>query len=141
MAIEAEANGLDEVKIHTGTRIKLKHVDEGILPGDFLLKLREFAHKDERVLAIFFFALQAGEGSEQPSMAVACKSGLFKRKQEEDFLAVVDEIQLILPEDLAINLYRFGASDFLAKYCVENLEPLYLRTESWLTKQHKKYLG
>jgi hypothetical protein len=132
---------LDQVKIHTGTRIKLKHVDEDVLSRDFALKLKEFAHKDERVVGIFLFALQPGDGAEQLSLAVAIKSGLFKRNQEEDFLGVVDEIQLMLPDDLAINLYRFGSSDFLAKYCVENVEPLYLQDAAWLVKQRKKLLG
>ena len=130
---------MDEVKIRSGTRVKLKHVDEDSLPSEFLSKMKEYAHKDDRILAVYFFAIQVDDQDEQPSMAVAIKSGIFK-KSDEIFLQVVDEIQMILPDELAINLYRFGAAEMLTKYCVENLEPLYLRSAAWLDKQEKKYL-
>lgn len=130
---------MDEVKIRSGTRVKLKHVDEDTLPLEFLSRMRDYAHKDERILAVYFFAIQVGDQDEQPSMAVAIKSGMFK-KADEIFLQVVDEIQMILPEELSINLYRFGAAEMLTKYCIENLEPLYLRSANWLEKQKKKYL-
>jgi hypothetical protein len=39
---------------------------------------------------------------------------------------------------MPINLYRFGASEFLAKYCLDNLEPIFVRTPNWLDKQRKK---
>jgi hypothetical protein len=130
---------VEEVKIRSGTRVKLKHVDEDVLPQSFVIKAKEYAHKDERILAVYFFAIQVGDQDEQPSMAVAIKAGMFK-KQDEVFLQVVDEIQMILPEDLSINLYRFGAAELLTKYCVENLEPIYLRSQAWLDKQRKKYL-
>lgn len=130
---------MDEVKIHSGTRVKLKHIEEIVLPQDFILRLKEYAHKDERILAVFFFALQPESQPEQPSMAIAIKSGLFS-KGDEVFLQVVDEIQLLLPEDLSLNLYRFGASEFLAKYCLKDLEPVYLRSAGWLDKQKKKLL-
>ncbi len=130
---------MDEVKIHSGTRVKLKHVDEDSLPLEFITKMKDYAHKDERISAVFFFAIQVGDQDEQPSMAVAIKSGFFK-KPDEIFLRVVDEIQMILPDELSINLYRFGAAEMLTKYCLENLEPIYLRSTAWFEKQKKKYL-
>lgn len=130
---------MEEVKIHSGTRVKLKHIDEDVLPIEFVTRLKEFAHKDERIMAVYFFAIQAEAQTEQPSMAIALKAPLFG-KSDESFLHVVDEIQMLLPDDLAINLYRFGASDFLARYCVENLEPVYLRASAWLDKQRKRYV-
>jgi hypothetical protein len=129
---------VEQVKIHTGTRVKFKHIDEDVLPQEFLLKLKEYAHKQARVQAIYVFALEPEAQSEQPSMAVAVKSGLFA-KEEESFLEVVDEVRLLLPGDLSLNLYRFGASDLLSKYCVDSLEPVYLRSAAWLEKQRKKY--
>jgi hypothetical protein len=128
---------VEEVKIHSGTRIKLKHINESELPSEFVSRLREFAHKDDRILAIFFFGIQPEDQAEQPSMAVAVKKGLFG-SSEERFLSVVDEIQMLLPDDLALNLYRFGASDFLTRYLVADLDPLYLRSSSWLAKQKKR---
>ncbi len=129
---------MGEVKIHTGTRVKLKGVDEESLPGAFLARLREFAHADTRIEAIFLFAIQLEEQPEQMSLAIALKKAFFSPKNEE-FLQIVDEIQLLLPEDLAINLYRFGASDFLASYCAHTVEPTYLRGSAWLKKQQTKY--
>jgi len=129
---------VDEVRIHTGSRVRLSKLDEGTLPGEFLTQIREYAHKDEAVQAIFMFSLETEGQSAQPSMAIALKSTLFGKK-DESFLGVVDEIQLLLPEDLSLNLYRFGASDFLARYCASELEPIYLRSVAWLDKQKKKY--
>jgi hypothetical protein len=128
---------VEEVKIHSGSRIKLKKVDESALPQDFLARLRDYAAGDETVEAIFMFALQSEGREEQVSMAVAMKGGLFS-KQDESFLQVVDVIQVLLPEELPMNLYRFGASEFLARYCAHNVEPLFLRNPTWLDKQRKK---
>ena len=130
---------MDEVKYRSGSRIKLHRLAEGCIPEDFISRLQEYAHKEERIQAIYFFALQPEGQDEQPSMAVAIKTGLFS-KTEEAFLQIVDEVQIMLPEDLSLNLYRFGASDFLARYCLKNLEPIYLRSASWLDKQSKKFL-
>jgi len=130
---------VEEIKIHSGSRIKLKRIDEGHLPPDFITRLKEYAHKEERIQAIYVFALQPEAQPEQASMALAIKSGLFAKK-DESFLHVVDEIQLMLPEDLPINLYRFGASEFLARYCLKSLEPVYLRSTAWQEKQRKKLL-
>ena len=129
---------MDEVKIHSGTRIRLKKIQEDSLPPGFVERLREYAHKEERILAVFVFAVQAEDQDEQPSMAVAVKSGLFDKK-DEGFLQIVSEIQFMLPEDFAVNLYRFGTPEVLATYCVKNVEPLYLRSATWLEKQKKKY--
>ena len=129
---------MEEVKIHTGTRIKLKRVDESALPEDFLARLREFAHSDKRILAVFIFALHSEGHEAQTSIALAIKSRLFSAKNE-DFLRIVDEVQLLLPEDLAVNLYRYGTSEMLAQYCASTVQPTYLRTASWLKKQKKKY--
>lgn len=128
---------MEEIKIHSGTRVKLKHLREESLPQDFLLRLREFAHKTSTIQAIFMFALEAEGQPEQPSLAIAIRSGMFGARDEE-FLHIVDEIQMTLPEELALNLYRFGASEQLARYCVRDLEPIYLRSTSWLDKQRKK---
>ena len=38
---------MDKTKIHTGTRIKLKKIDENVFPGDFLARIREFAHGEK----------------------------------------------------------------------------------------------
>jgi hypothetical protein len=130
---------VEEVRIHSGTRVKLKHVEENALPREFVLRLKEYAHKEERIQAVYFFAIEPGEQPEQPSIAVALRSGFFS-KVDDAFLQIVDEIQLMLPEDLSVNLYRFGASDFLASYCTQSLEPIYLRSQAWLIKQSKKYL-
>ncbi len=129
---------MDQTKIHTGTRIKLKKIDETALPEDFLARIREFAHGGSTVQAVFLFSLQQESEVLQPSMVIAIKSGFFSKGNEE-FLNIVDEIQLMLPEDLSLNLYRFEASDVVARYCATSVEPLYLRDSTWLEKQRKKY--
>ncbi len=129
---------MDETKIHTGTRIKLKKIDQNVLTGDFSARLREFAHGEKTIQGVFLFSIQQDEENAQPSMAIAIKSGFFSSGNNE-FLNIVDEIQLMLPEDLAIKLYRFEASDVVARYCANSVEPLYLRSNTWLEKQRKKY--
>lgn len=131
---------MEEVKIHSGTRIKLKHVDESELASEFVVRLKEYAEDDARIVAVFFFSVQPEDQHEQPSLAVAIKKSLFG-SIEESFLEVVDEIQQLLPDDLPLNLYRFGASEFLAAYCVRDLEPLYVRSPGWLRKQRKRLAG
>jgi hypothetical protein len=129
---------MDQTKIHTGTRIKLKKIDETALSKDFLARIRDFAHGESEIQAVFLFSLQQEAEIPQPSMVIAIKSGFFSKGNEE-FLNIVDEIQLILPEDLSLNLYRFEASDVVARYCANSVEPLYLRSAAWLKKQRKKY--
>ncbi len=129
---------MDQTKIHTGTRIKLKKIDETALSEDFLARIRNFAHGDSKIQALFVFSLQQEAEAPQPSMVIAVKSGFFSQGNEE-FLNIVEEIQLILPEDLSLNLYRFEASDVVASYCASSVEPLYLRNPTWLEKQRKKY--
>ncbi len=129
---------MDETKIHTGTRIKLKKIEESAVPEAFSARIRDFAHGEAAILAVFFFSLQQEDQSPQPSMVIAVKSGLFSSGNEK-FLNIVDEIQLMLPEDLSLNLYRFEASEIVARYCANSVEPLYLRNTHWLEKQRKKY--
>ncbi len=129
---------MDETRIHTGTRIKLKKLDEGSIPEQFLTRLREYAHGEPAILAVFIFALQRDDDEPQPAMVIAIKSGLFS-KGNETFLNIVDELQLMLPDDLSFNLYRFDTSDVLAAYCVHSVEPAYLRTAAWLEKQRKRH--
>jgi len=127
----------DNATFHSGTRVKLKHVDEAALPADFLARLREMAHHDERLEAVFLCAVEAGDRAEQLCLVIAVRSGLLG-KAEDRFLEIVDELRLILPPGLGFNLYRFGASPVLAKYCVESLEPLHLRSAVWLDKERKR---
>jgi hypothetical protein len=129
---------MGETRIHSGTRVKLKSIAEGSLPTSFVSRLREFAHADPRIEALFLFAIQPEEREEQICLAVALKKTLFAPRSEE-FLQIVDEIQMLLPEDLGINLYRFGTSDLLASYCAHSVEPTYLRNAAWLRKQQSKY--
>jgi translation elongation factor EF-G len=135
---EQRRRRVEEVKIHSGTRVKLKHIDEEVLPQDFLLKLKEYAHKEERIQAIYLFAVEPEAKAEQPSMVIALKTGFFS-KEDESFLEVVEEVRMMLPGELSLNLYLFGASDTIARYCVDSLEPVYLRATAWLEKQRKKY--
>ncbi len=131
---------MDEVRIHSGTRVKFKHINESVLPQDFVLRLKELALKGSRVEALFLFAVEPEGQPEQPSLAVAIKTGLFSTKRsEEGFLQIVDEIQLMLPSDLPLNLYRFGASEVLTRYCLRSLEPVFLRSAAWLDKQMKRF--
>lgn len=129
---------MDEVKIHSGTRVRLKRIDLETLPDTFTSRIREYAHADERVHAIWALAIEPAGQPEQSSLVVAVKSGLFQR-EDAQFLALVDEIQMLLPEDLAFNIYRFGASPMLAAYCAQQVEPLYLRSQAWLDKQRRKH--
>lgn len=132
-----EAN-VEEVKIHSGTRVKLKHIDEIHLRQDFLERLRDFAHREEEIEAVYLFAIEAEGEEEHPAMAIATRERWLSRRGEE-FLRLVDEVQLLLPEDLALNVYRFDASDVIARYCLNNLEPLYLRSDGWSKRQKKRY--
>jgi len=129
---------MEQTKIHTGTRIKLKKIDESALSEDFLDHIREYAHGGSSIQAVFLFSLQPESEIPQPSMVIAVKSGFFSKGNEE-FLNIVEEIQLMLPGDLSLNLYRFEASDVVAGYCTNSVEPLYLRSTAWLDKQRKKY--
>jgi hypothetical protein len=128
---------MEEVKIHSGTRVKLKRINETHLEPDFLERLRDFAHRQEEIEAVFLFAIEAEGAQEHPAMAIAMREHWLSRKSEE-FLRLVDEIQLLLPADFAVNVYRFDASDIIAHYCLDNLQPLYLRSEPWLKRQKKK---
>jgi len=128
---------VEEVKIHSGTRVKLKRIAEEAISGEFLERLREFAHKAEEIEAVYVFAIQAENEPEHPAMAIALRDR-WLRKKDEEFLRLVDEIQLLLPQDLSLNLYRFGASELIARFCLQSVEPTYLRSSEWETKQKKK---
>jgi len=128
---------LDEVRIHTGTQIKLKRVDEESVPAAFLERLRELAHREEAVQAVYLFAIEIPERGEQLSLALGFSKSIFHRKDDE-FLRVVGEIQLLLPEDMPINLYRLESSPPVARYCLGELEPVYLRSAAWRDKMLRK---
>ncbi len=128
---------MDEVKIHSGTQIKLKRVADSDIPSEFLVRLQELAHREEAVQAAYLFAIELPGKEEQISLALAVKGRLF-RKADEEFLRIVQEIQLILPEDLSVNLYRFESSPPVASYCLKTLEPVYLRSAAWRQAQLKK---
>jgi len=127
-----------EVKIRSGTRIKLKKVDEDGIDREFMIQLKETAQQHEMVEAIFLFSMQKDDGPENICLSIAMKKKIFGDSNEE-FLAFVDEIQIILPEDLPLNIYRFSSSEFLASFCAHKVEPCHLRSRTWLSKQQKKY--
>ena len=124
---------MDEVRIHTGTQIKLKRVDEATVPGEFLERLRELAHREDTVQAVYLFAIEIPGRGEQLSLGLGLSKRLFRRK-DEDFMRIVNEIQLILPEDMPVNLYRLESSVPVARYCLGELEPVYLKSASWREK-------
>jgi hypothetical protein len=128
---------VEEVKIHSGTRVKLKKFNESLLDPAFVSKLQEYALHDQRIEAIYLFAIQSEGHEEQLSMAIAISVGMFK-KVDEEFLSVVDEIQLLLPPDLSVNLYRLMGTPLIDRYCLEELDPLYLKSAAWRDKQLKK---
>lgn len=128
---------MEETKIHSGTRVKLKRINESYLEQGFLERLREFAHRQEEIEAVFLFAIEAEGEDEHPSMAIAVREHWLSRKSEE-FLRIVDEVQLLLPANFAVNVYRFDSSDIIARYCLDNVQPTYLRSDSWIKRQKKK---
>ncbi len=133
-----DASIVDEVRLHTGTRVRLSTLETDDLPADFTDRLRRFAAADEHIEAVFGFRLQADDRDPQPSLAIAIR-GAWPGRPDEAFIGVVERLQHHLPDDASLNLYRFGASDLLARYCIERVEPLYLRTPSWLDRQRRKY--
>ena len=128
---------MDEVRIHTGTQIKLKRVEEETVPQQFLERLRELAHREEAVQAVYLFAIEIPGKGEQVCLALGFGKSLFRRKDDE-FMRVVEEIQLLLPEDLPVNLYRHESSVPVARYCLSEVEPVYLRSAAWRDKMLRK---
>ena len=128
---------MEEVKIHSGTRVKLKKVNESDLDQTFISKLQEYALHDRRVEAIYLFAVQSEGSEKQLSMAIAISVGLFK-KIDEEFLSIVNELQMMLPPDLSVNLYRLLGTPLIDRYCLEELDPLYLKSTAWRDKQIKR---
>ena len=127
---------MDEVKIRSGTRVKLRKVDEGELPDDFVSRLKELAHRFETVQAVYAFGLDTDKGS-QLALALGIKTGFFG-KTEDEFLRVVDEVQLLLPPELEVNVYRLAATPLVGRYCLAELEAIYLRSSAWRDKLLKK---
>ena len=128
---------VDEVRIHSGTHVKLRQLGTGEVPENFLDRLREFAHGERQVEAIYVFGLQPEYHEEHVALVLALKGGLFSDKSEE-FLRIVDEIQMLLPPDLSINVYRFGASELISGYCLQTVDPVYLRSADWVERQRRK---
>ncbi len=128
---------MDEVRIHSGTHVKLRQFGPGEIPEDFLRRLQEFAHGERQIEAIYLFGLQPEHDEEHVALVLALKGGLFANKSEE-FLRLVDEIQMLLPPDLPVNVYRFGASELVSGFCLQTVEPVYLRSADWVERQRKK---
>lgn len=127
---------MDQVKIHTGTRIKLKRLEPGTLPADFEGRLQELLHGAELVQAAFVFVLETPEAPEQASLALGLKGGILSRGDAE-LRRIVEEIQLLLPPELPLKVFRLDASPVVRRYCLEQLEPLYLRSYAWLAKERR----
>lgn len=127
---------MDEVRIHTGTRVKLKRLDDSALPPGFREQLRRLAEASEVVQAAYLFALQPAGQAEEISLAVGVKGGLLARSDRQ-LQRIVDEIQRFLPEGLALKVYRLDTSPLIAHYCYDSLEPLYLRNPAWLERQRR----
>jgi hypothetical protein len=128
---------MEETRIRSGTRVKLKRVDAENLPRRFLDDLVHLASSDARVVAVFLFALEPEGLPAQLSLALALKSRAFGKK-DEDFLRLVEDIRGILPEDLGVNLYRYGSTEQLASFCAHSLEPLYVAHPQWIAGQRAR---
>ena len=131
---------MDETRIRSGTRVKLRRVDTTGLPTTFLDGLRNLAEGDGRIVAIFLFAVEPEGQDSQLSLALALKSRPLGRK-DEDFLHLVENISAILPEDLGVNLYRYGSTEQLASFCAHSLDPLYVADETWLVRQRARLIA
>ncbi len=128
---------MDEVRIHSGTHVKLRQLGPGEVPDSFLKRLQEFAHGEKQIEAIYVFGIQPEYQDEHVALVLALKGGFFSDKSEE-FLRIVDEIQMLLPPELSINVYRFGASELISGFCLQTVEPVYLRSAEWEERQKKK---
>jgi hypothetical protein len=128
---------MDEVKIRSGTRVRLSRLEDGDLSDRFAAALQRYAASDERIEAVFGFRLQADDREPQPSLAIAIRGG-WRQRKDETFINVVEQLQHEVPEDASLNLYRFGASQLLASFCLEHLDPLYVRSAGWLERQRRK---
>ena len=131
---------MEKVTIHSGTQIRLKRVREETVPKPFLDRLRAFAHREESIQALYLFALEIPGRGEQISIALGLGKSLFRRRDDE-FMRLVSEIQLMLPEDFPVNLYRLEASPQVGRYCLANLEPVYLRSAAWRDRMLRKLGG
>jgi len=97
---------VDEIRIHSGTEVKLRRLETDEVPGTFLERVTELAERHRQVEAIYIFGLQPENDEERIALVLALRGGLFSNKPE-DFLRLVDEIQVFLPPELSINVYRF----------------------------------
>jgi len=130
----------EEVQIHTGTQVKLKLLEKDQIPATFLRQLQELGHRERQVEAVYVFGIQPENEEERIALVLAIRGGLFSNRSEE-FLRLVEEIQISLPPDLPINVYRFGSSHLVAAFCLQTLEPVYLRSADWVRKQRKRFAG
>ena len=128
---------VDEVKIRSGTRVRLSRLEDGDLSDDFADALGRYVASDARIEAVFGFRLQAEDRDPQPSLAIAIRGG-WRQRKDETFIEVVEQLQHEVPEDASLNLYRFGASELLARFCLEHVEPLHVRNPAWLDRQRRK---
>jgi len=128
----------EEIRIHSGTQIKLRRLEVEEIPSDFLQRLMELAHRQRQVEAVYLFGMQPKDDQERIALVLALRGGIFSNKSE-DFLRLVEEIQTFLPADLSINVYRFGSSQLIAGYCLQTLEPVYLRSADWVKKQLRRF--
>ena len=131
---------VEEGQIHTGTQVKLKRLEHDQIPAGFLKHLQDLGHRERQVEAIYVFGIQPQGEEERMALVLALRSGLFSNKSEE-FLRIVEEIQIFLPPDLPVNVYRFGSSHLVAAFCLQTLEPVYLSSAEWVRKQRKRFAG
>ena len=129
---------VDEIRIHSGTQIRLRRLEPDEVPGTFLRQLEELARRQRQVEAIYVFGMQPEDDEERIALVLALRGGMFSNRSEE-FLRLVDEIEGFLPDDLSINVYRFGSSQLIAGYCLQTLDPVYLRSPDWVERQARRF--
>ncbi|NOZ96042.1 MAG: enhanced serine sensitivity protein SseB [Acidobacteria bacterium] len=129
---------VDEIRIHSGTQVRLRGLRDDELPASFLQNLQELARRERQVEAVYLFGMQPEDEEERVALVLALRGGLFSNKSEE-FLRLVDTIGQLLPSDLSINVYRFGASQLIAGYCLQTLDPVFLRSPDWVEKQRRRF--
>lgn len=129
---------VDEIRIHSGTQVRLRGLRDDELPASFLQNLQELARRERQVEAVYLFGMQPEDEEERVAMVLALRGGIFSNKSEE-FLRLVNTIGQLLPSDLSINVYRFGASQLIAGYCLQTLDPVFLRSPNWVEKQRRRF--
>jgi len=129
---------MDEIRIHSGTQVKLRRLEDGEVPGAFLRELEDLASRERQIEAVYLFGMQPENEEERLALVLALRGGIFSNKSEE-FLRLVHEVEAILPSELSINLYRFGSSQLIAGYCLQTLDPVFLRSPDWVEKQARRF--